>query len=62
MLRASQLQQELKFEIQVQIAGDEPTAVASFNYHQEHFAETFGIEPKALRGLIQWLDVFVGTE
>jgi len=43
MLRASQLQQELKFEIQVQIAGPEPTAVASFNYHQEHFTSVFDI-------------------
>lgn len=43
MLRASQLQQELKFEIQVPIAGDEPTAVASFNYHQEHFSSVFGL-------------------
>ena len=37
-------QQALKFEILVQIAGPEPTAVASFNYHQDHFAEAFGIE------------------
>jgi seryl-tRNA synthetase len=43
MLRASQLSQELKFEIQVQIAGPEPTAVASFNYHQEHFSSVFDI-------------------
>jgi len=47
MLRASQLQQELKFEIQVQIAGPEPTAVASFNYHQEHFASVFGLRTAA---------------
>ena len=44
MLAASQREQELKFEILVPIAGPEPTAVASFNYHQEHFAETYGIE------------------
>jgi seryl-tRNA synthetase len=44
MLAASQREQALKFEILVPIAGEEPTAVASFNYHQEHFAETFGIE------------------
>jgi seryl-tRNA synthetase len=44
MLRASQRQQALKFEILVQIAGPEPTAVASFNYHQEHFASKYGIE------------------
>ena len=34
--------QELKFEVLVQIAGPEPTAVASFNYHQDHFASTYG--------------------
>jgi seryl-tRNA synthetase len=44
MLAASQREQELKFEILVQIAGPEPTAVASFNYHQSHFADTFGLE------------------
>jgi seryl-tRNA synthetase len=44
MLAASQRQQELKFEVIVQIAGPEPTAVASFNYHQEHFASAYGIE------------------
>jgi seryl-tRNA synthetase len=43
MLAASQRQQELKFEVQVRIAGPEPTAVASFNYHQEHFAARYGI-------------------
>ncbi len=44
MLAASQRQQELKFEVIVQIAGPEPTAVASFNYHQDHFASAYGIE------------------
>jgi seryl-tRNA synthetase len=44
MLAASQRQQELKFEIQVPITAPEPTAVASFNYHQEHFAAAHGIE------------------
>ena len=43
MLAASQRAQELKFEILVQIAGPEPTAVASFNYHQDHFASAYGI-------------------
>jgi seryl-tRNA synthetase len=33
----------LKFEVLVQIAGPEPTAVASFNYHQDHFSSTYGI-------------------
>jgi seryl-tRNA synthetase len=44
MLAANQREQQLKFEVTVPIAGPEPTAVASFNYHQEHFAHTFGIE------------------
>ncbi len=44
MLAASQREQELKFEVSVQIAGPEPTAVASFNYHQDHFAAAYGIE------------------
>jgi seryl-tRNA synthetase len=43
MLAASQRQQELKFEVRVPIAGPEPTAVASFNYHQEHFTGRYGI-------------------
>jgi seryl-tRNA synthetase len=44
MLAASQKQQQLKFEVLTQIAGPEPTAVASFNYHQDHFASAHGIE------------------
>ena len=44
LMATSQREQELKFEVQVQIAGPEPTAVASFNYHQEHFSSAFGIE------------------
>jgi seryl-tRNA synthetase len=43
MLAASQRQQELKFEVRVPIASPEPTAVASFNYHQDHFASVYGI-------------------
>jgi seryl-tRNA synthetase len=44
MLAVSQREQELKFEVQTQIAGPGPTAVASFNYHQDHFASAYGIE------------------
>jgi seryl-tRNA synthetase len=44
MLAASQRQQALKFEVTCQIAGPEPTALASFNYHRDHFASVFGIE------------------
>src|SRR5207244_1110471 len=43
MLAASQRQQELKFELSVPIAGA-PYAVASFNYHQDHFACAYGLE------------------
>ncbi len=43
MMAASQRQQALKFEILVAIAGPEPTAIASFNYHQDHFSATHGI-------------------
>jgi seryl-tRNA synthetase len=44
MLAASQRSQELKFEVTAPIAGPDRTAVASFNYHQDHFGEAFGIE------------------
>jgi seryl-tRNA synthetase len=44
LLARSQRSQELKFEVLVQIAGPEPTAVASFNYHQDHFTAIYGIE------------------
>ncbi|MGZ4271786.1 MAG: amino acid--[acyl-carrier-protein] ligase, partial [Solirubrobacteraceae bacterium] len=43
LLARSQRSQALKFEVLVPIASEEPTAVASFNYHQEHFAEAFGL-------------------
>ena len=44
MLAASQREQQLKFEVLSQIAGPEPTALASFNYHQEHFSAAYGIQ------------------
>jgi seryl-tRNA synthetase len=43
LLAASQREQTLKFEIRIEITEPEPTAVASFNYHQAHFAEIYGI-------------------
>ncbi len=43
MLARSQRAQALKWEILVEITEPEPTAVASFNYHQEHFSGTYGI-------------------
>jgi seryl-tRNA synthetase len=44
MLAASQREQQLKFEVVTQIACPEPTAVASFNYHQDHFASAYGLQ------------------
>lgn len=44
MMAASQRDQRLKFEILVPVISQEkPTAVCSFNWHQEHFTATFGI-------------------
>ena len=43
MMARSQRAQALKFEILVNVVGPETTAVASFNYHQEHFAAVHGI-------------------
>jgi seryl-tRNA synthetase len=43
MLAANQRNQELKFELLVQIAGSVPTAGSSVNYHQEHFAAKYAI-------------------
>ena len=43
ILARSQRSQALKFEILVPIAGEEPTAVASFNCHREHFATLYGL-------------------
>jgi seryl-tRNA synthetase len=44
MLKASQREQELKFEVLTKITEPGKTAVASFNYHQDHFAEVYGLE------------------
>ena len=43
MLAANQRADELKFELLVTVVGPAPTAVASFNYHQDHFTQTYGI-------------------
>ena len=44
MLAASQREQKLKFEVLIPvISEDKPTAVCSFNYHQEHFGKIFEI-------------------
>ncbi len=44
MLSANQRGERLKLELLVHIAGPEPTALASFNHHREHFGSTYGIE------------------
>jgi seryl-tRNA synthetase len=44
LLAHNQREQKLKFELVVPIGSvTEPTAVMSFNYHQDHFGEAFGI-------------------
>lgn len=44
MLSSNQLAQELKFEVVVAAYGDDAeTAVASFNYHEDHFSKPFEI-------------------
>ncbi|HEY0416190.1 MAG TPA: amino acid--[acyl-carrier-protein] ligase [Gaiellaceae bacterium] len=43
VLARSQRAQALKFEAAIPIAGDEPTACASFNYHREHFSSLFDL-------------------
>jgi seryl-tRNA synthetase len=44
MMAAQQVEQRLKFEILVPvISNDNMTAVASFNWHQDHFSGKFGI-------------------
>ena len=45
MMAAGQREQQLKFELLVPIASHaKPTACLSFNYHQDHFGRTWGIE------------------
>jgi seryl-tRNA synthetase len=44
LLAANQREQQLKFEVRVPILSEtEPTAVCSFNYHQDHFGKIFDI-------------------
>lgn len=44
MLAAQQVDQRLKFEILVPVISlDKPTAICSFNWHQDHFSSKFGI-------------------
>ena len=44
MMSTSQREQRLKFEILVPVLdGAPPTAICSFNWHQDHFTQVFGI-------------------
>jgi seryl-tRNA synthetase len=44
MMAVTQKEQRLKFEVLVPvISAEDPTAVCSFNFHQEHFGSTFEI-------------------
>jgi seryl-tRNA synthetase len=43
LMARSQRSQALKFEVLVPIASPEKTAVASFNYHRDHFTSRYGI-------------------
>jgi seryl-tRNA synthetase len=44
MMAANQVDQRLKFEIMVPVISlEKPTAICSFNWHQDHFSAAFGI-------------------
>jgi seryl-tRNA synthetase len=44
LMAASQREQSLKFELLVPvISHDKPTACMSFNYHRDHFGQTWGL-------------------
>jgi seryl-tRNA synthetase len=48
MLAGTQREQKLKFEVLVPVISEEnPTAVCSFNYHQDHFGKIFDIKTLA---------------
>jgi seryl-tRNA synthetase len=48
LLAVNQKEQKLKFEVLIPVISEEkPTAVCSFNYHQEHFGKIFEIRTHA---------------
>ena len=48
MLALTQKEQKLKYEVLVPVnSEDAPTAVCSFNFHQQHFGSTFAIQTAA---------------
>jgi seryl-tRNA synthetase len=62
LLAVNQREQGLKFEVVVPICSTEkPTAVSSFNYHQEHFTKLFEIRASA-GGLAQTACLGFGLE
>jgi seryl-tRNA synthetase len=42
-MKLSQREQGLKLEMVIPVANAQPTACLSFNYHQDHFASTWGV-------------------
>ena len=45
MMAMSQVEQSLKFELLIPVnSEEEPTACMSFNYHQDHFGTTWGMQ------------------
>jgi seryl-tRNA synthetase len=62
LMARSQKAQELKFELMVPIAEPEETAVASFNYHQDHFSSVYGIEMAAGDGVAHTACLGFGLE
>jgi len=47
ILASAQREQELKWELLAPVADDSLTAIASSNYHQDHFGHTYGIRTAA---------------
>jgi seryl-tRNA synthetase len=43
MLAANQLNAELKYEVLIDLTDAKPTAIASANYHEDHFGLPFGL-------------------
>jgi seryl-tRNA synthetase len=43
LMAAGQLEKALKFEVISPISSESPGAIASANYHEDHFGETFGL-------------------
>jgi seryl-tRNA synthetase len=44
MMKTNQREQGLKLEMVIPVANAQPTACLSFNYHQNHFGDTWGLQ------------------